>query len=91
MSKPFTIEQTWLSCIGCGYRTDLLDERKFRCPQCGDLYDVDHNFDNFEDLEGLKISPGIVLTISMTGLVYRLSILLEAQRFIQEYGGSKNG
>lgn len=44
MLKPFTAEQTWLACIGCGYRTDLLDERKFRCPKCGDLYDIDHNF-----------------------------------------------
>jgi len=44
--KPFTIEQTWLSCIGCGYKTDLLDERKFRCPKCRNLYDIDHNFIN---------------------------------------------
>jgi len=42
--KPFYNNQTWLSCIKCGYRTDLLDERKFRCPKCGDLYDIDHNF-----------------------------------------------
>lgn len=45
MQKPFGIKQSWLSCIRCGYRTDLLDERKFRCPKCGDLYDIDHNFD----------------------------------------------
>ncbi|MDD5688667.1 MAG: threonine synthase [Caldisericia bacterium] len=44
MKKPFTIEQTWLSCINCGYKTDLLEERKFRCPKCGDLYDIEHNF-----------------------------------------------
>jgi len=44
MQKPFGIEQSWLVCIGCGYRTDLLDERKFRCPKCGGLYDIDHNF-----------------------------------------------
>jgi len=44
MQKPFGIEQSWLSCIECGYRTDLLDERKFRCPKCGNLYDIDHNF-----------------------------------------------
>jgi len=44
VSKPFTVEQTWLSCIGCGYKTDLLDERKFRCPKCGDLYDIEHDF-----------------------------------------------
>jgi len=44
MQKPFGIEHSWLSCIECGYRTDLLDERKFRCPKCGNLYDIDHNF-----------------------------------------------
>lgn len=45
MKKPFTIEQTWLVCINCGYKTDLLEERRFRCPKCGDLYDIEHNFD----------------------------------------------
>ncbi len=45
MKKSFDIKQTWLSCIHCGYRTDLLEERKFRCPKCGDLYDIEHNFD----------------------------------------------
>ncbi len=45
MQKPFGIEQSWLSCIGCGYKTDLLDERKFRCPKCGNLYDIEHNFE----------------------------------------------
>ena len=53
MKKPFSIDQTWLSCIECGYKTDLLDERKFRCPKCGNLYDIDHNFNllnkNLED------------------------------------------
>jgi len=44
MKKSFTIDQTWLSCINCGYKTDLLEERKFRCPKCGDLYDIEHNF-----------------------------------------------
>jgi len=44
VQRPFTIEQSWLSCIGCGYRTDLLDERKFRCPKCGNLYDIEHDF-----------------------------------------------
>lgn len=46
-AKPFTMDQTWLQCIGCGHKTDLLKEREFRCPQCGDLYDVMHNFDLF--------------------------------------------
>ena len=46
MLKRFTIDQTWLSCIGCGYKADLLDERKFRCPKCGNLYEVNHNFEN---------------------------------------------
>jgi threonine synthase len=43
MNKAFTREQTWLACINCGYKTDLLEERKFRCPKCGDLYDIEHN------------------------------------------------
>jgi threonine synthase len=42
VKKAFSIEQTWLACINCGYRTDLLAERKFRCPRCGDLYDIEH-------------------------------------------------
>jgi len=46
LKKVFNIEQTWLSCINCGYKTDLLEERKFRCPKCGDLYDIQHNFGN---------------------------------------------
>jgi threonine synthase len=44
LKKAFSLEQTWLSCINCGYRTDLLEERKFRCPRCGDLYDIEHNY-----------------------------------------------
>jgi len=44
--KPFDINQTWLKCIGCGYICDLLEERKFRCPECGDLYDIEHNYDS---------------------------------------------
>ena len=42
MIKAFTIDQTFLQCINCAYKTDLLDERKFFCPQCGSLYDVVH-------------------------------------------------
>jgi len=33
----------WLECIGCGHRTNLLAERKFRCPSCGGLYDIVHD------------------------------------------------
>ncbi len=43
MKKAFDIQQSWLSCISCGYRSDLLEERIFRCPKCGDLYDIEHN------------------------------------------------
>jgi threonine synthase len=43
-SKIFTTDQTYLRCIHCGYITDLLKERRFQCPQCGDLYDVVHDF-----------------------------------------------
>ena len=42
--KIFTINQTWLQCIGCGLKRDLLDERKFKCPKCGNLFDVMHDF-----------------------------------------------
>jgi threonine synthase len=43
MEKAFSIDQTWLTCIKCGYKTDLIEERKFRCPKCGDLYDIEHD------------------------------------------------
>ena len=39
-----TIKQTWLQCMKCGHRTDLFLERKFKCPNCGGLYDVKHDF-----------------------------------------------
>ncbi|MDD5341150.1 MAG: threonine synthase [Patescibacteria group bacterium] len=44
MEKAFTMDQTWLQCMNCGHRADLLEERKFRCPECGGLYDIEHNF-----------------------------------------------
>lgn len=47
MERLFTINETWLECIGCGHRADLLKERNFRCPECGDLYDIAHNFGLF--------------------------------------------
>lgn len=53
MKKVFTMDQTWLQCIRCGYRTDLLDERLFKCPSCGGLYDVCHDYPNF-DVEHMK-------------------------------------
>lgn len=43
-SSLFTMDQTWLQCIHCGHKADLLKERKFRCPICNGLYDVQHNF-----------------------------------------------
>ncbi|HBA52267.1 MAG: Threonine synthase [Candidatus Azambacteria bacterium GW2011_GWB2_46_37] len=39
------MQHTYLQCISCDYKTDLLEERKFRCPDCGDLYDIKHNFE----------------------------------------------
>jgi threonine synthase len=55
MDKPFSGNQTWLECIACGYRTDLLKERKFACPDCGNLYDVEHDLSgsSFGDLISL--------------------------------------
>lgn len=38
------IPKTWLQCIGCGFRTALLTERKFACPECGNLFDVMHDY-----------------------------------------------
>jgi len=42
--KPFDINQTWLQCIGCGQKQDLLDERMFKCPNCDNLFEVGHDF-----------------------------------------------
>lgn len=44
MKKAFSMDQTWLQCIGCGHKADLLGERKFRCPKCNDLFEVKHNY-----------------------------------------------
>lgn len=44
IKAPFNISQTWLSCIKCGKRADLLKERQFICSSCGGLFDVEHNF-----------------------------------------------
>lgn len=40
--------QTFLRCIGCDHSTDLLAERKFLCPRCGNLYDVVHDLSSME-------------------------------------------
>lgn len=42
--KAFGIDQTWLQCINCGTRRDLLGERKFRCPNCNGLFEINHDF-----------------------------------------------
>ena len=41
----FSTAQTKLRCIRCSHVANLLKERKFQCPKCGDLFDVVHNFD----------------------------------------------
>lgn len=38
------LDSSWLQCIGCGHKANLLAERKFICPVCGSLYDVDHKY-----------------------------------------------
>ncbi|MBN1325877.1 threonine synthase [Candidatus Falkowbacteria bacterium] len=43
MKRAFTKDQTWLQCMDCGYRADLLNERFFRCPKCQGLYDIHHD------------------------------------------------
>jgi len=42
--KLQAMKGSWLYCINCFYRRDLLKERKFRCPECDNLYAIDHNF-----------------------------------------------
>ncbi|GMQ95027.1 MAG: threonine synthase [Patescibacteria group bacterium] len=42
--KSLKMTQTWLQCIDCGHKTDLLEERLFRCPNCDGLYDVCHDY-----------------------------------------------
>jgi threonine synthase len=44
MNETFLESRTWLECIVCGHRADLLAERKFACPVCGNLYDVKHTY-----------------------------------------------
>ncbi|NUM25429.1 MAG: threonine synthase [Candidatus Buchananbacteria bacterium] len=34
------LETSFLSCIGCGRKADVLTERAFSCPDCGNLYDM---------------------------------------------------
>jgi len=56
-------QNTYLECMKCGYRTDLLKERNFSCPKCGNLYDVIHNIprlpiQEWQDLfDSRKYSP----------------------------------
>jgi len=38
------LKNTWLQCINCGHKVDLLKELRFACPVCGGLYDVKHNY-----------------------------------------------
>ena len=42
------MKNTYLKCGDCDYETDLLLERKFACPECGGLYDVEHRFLNID-------------------------------------------
>ncbi|MBU2028588.1 threonine synthase [Patescibacteria group bacterium] len=48
MKEIVDIYPTYLRCIGCGYVTDLLKERKFFCPRCDNLFDVIHDFSQYE-------------------------------------------
>lgn len=58
LEKPFTMNQTWLECISCGHRVDLLEERIFECPKCGDLFDVRHDFKKKKPGEWMNIFDG---------------------------------
>jgi threonine synthase len=52
--KLFSSNQTWLECIKCGFKTDLLEERKFECPECGDLFDVMHDWNQLPEFEEIR-------------------------------------
>lgn len=53
----FKNNQTYLTCINpaCDYTADLLKERRFCCPKCNSLFDIEHNFDNRKLKEYTKI------------------------------------
>lgn len=51
---PFEMKQTWLQCMVCGTKADLLKERQFTCPSCGGLFDVNHDFRDFSDSDFLQ-------------------------------------
>lgn len=48
------MSQTWLQCINCGKKADLLAERKFVCSKCGSLFDVEHDFSGIGNILELK-------------------------------------
>ena len=54
MKEVFSIDQTWLQCIHCGHKTSLLKERLFKCPDCGGLYDVRHDFNHLQSITRMK-------------------------------------
>ena len=55
MKSPlFNVNQTWLECIKCNNRADLLKERGFFCQKCGNLFDVCHDFSRIGNSSFLK-------------------------------------
>jgi len=54
MNPALYINQTWLQCMRCGKRADILAERLFECPDCGGLFDVEHDFSGIGDVSLLK-------------------------------------
>lgn len=46
MIEAFDITKTWLECISCGHKADLLAERKFLCEKCGGFFDVKYDFES---------------------------------------------
>jgi threonine synthase len=61
MKKAFQMNQTWLQCINCGHKSDLLKERAFLCPECGDLYEVQHDFKNVVMPSAKVLSDRLIL------------------------------
>ncbi len=74
MSKLFTMKQSWLKCIGCGYKTSLEKERVFNCPKCGNIFDVQHKFEHRSASEWIKLFNSRVGKINNPGPLYNSGV-----------------
>ena len=67
---------TFLECIKCGYQTDLLEERKFFCPKCSNLYDVIHKIPRLPIKEWQDLFDGRKHSIQYGSGVWRFKELI---------------